>query len=193
VIEPRGTRYRYRLAGPRDDAPHFEMRQAVVIARRLARRTLPAVAVTALLERRLRGIEGELERKLSGRDPGLVGCAGLLQHPAVYPDPCAAHFRIRQVEAGTRRPLGMNQAPQRWIGERGMSNQDLAWRESARVVVLEIRPGAKERDLEADRRGGLVEPAGDVPPLDPEIRVAPLVPGKLHLVARHHLRERRDR
>jgi hypothetical protein len=58
--------------------------------------------------------------------------------------------------------------------------------------MLQVRPGAKECNLEAERVARLVEPAGDVPPLDPEIGMGTLVAREAHLVARHHLRERRE-
>ena len=95
-------------------------------------------------------------------------------------------------KAIARRALRVQEPAVGRIRQRGMCNHDLPRIERARIVVLEVGPDAKEGDLESERAGCFIEPAGDVPPFDPEIRVASFVPGKLHPVSRHHLRERSD-
>ncbi len=70
----------------------------------------------------------------------------------------------------------MPQTAQRGIGDRRVAEQDLPRREAARVRLAEPGPHAEERHLETERRAALVlQPAGDVPPLDAEVGMRAVV------------------
>src|SRR5688572_17391003 len=98
-----------------------------------------------------------------------------MKPPLVEPDPCAVLFGARQAETGACRPLGVHEPALSGIGDRGMRDQDLAWRERTRVVVLQFRTNTEEGHLKSQRPGNFIQPAGDVPPFQPEIRMAALV------------------
>ena len=115
-----------------------------------------------------------------------------MKPPVIYPDLRPSLFGPRQTEAGARGALGMEQSAVSGVGDRGVGNHDLARREGARVLLLPFRSRPEEGDLEAERLAGSFQPAGDVPPFEPELRMASFVVREAHFVARHHFREGGD-
>jgi hypothetical protein len=79
----------------------------------------------------------------------------------------------------------MTQAPEAWIGQRRVREQQLSRREPARVVVGDARTIAKEGDLKSELRPAGIEPAGDVPPFVAKRGVASEVARKFQWMTRN--------
>ncbi len=116
-----------------------------------------------------------------------------LNYASVGNDSAATFGTASEPESGARRALCMDEPAVRRIRNCGMRDHDLVRRKSTRVAVLQLRPRAKEGDLKTERpRCGIVQPTGNVPPLETKIGMTAFVMRETHDVARHHRGKRRD-
>src|ERR1700686_4323692 len=84
----------------RNAAAHAQVRLAVVVAGRLWRRTLLAVAGDTIEEHRLRGLEAQIQGEILSRDMRLVRRSAALELPVIDPDAGVADARVRESQAG---------------------------------------------------------------------------------------------
>jgi putative ABC transport system permease protein len=180
VVEPRAALHVLAIQLARD----LEVRAAVVVACLAGPVPFPAEAPLAL-QHQLSRQEAELEIKLPGNDARLVAVTLQLQPPVVDPHAGAAELGLREREAGARRALVVQQASARRVAQRGMREQHLLRVEAARVGALLLRPRAEERDLEAE---AVLEPAGDVPPLDAKLGMRAVIARKDEPRVGRHIR-----
>src|SRR5688572_9789508 len=122
----------------------------------------------------------------------MVRAVTFCEGPLIDPDTGAAFLGCSEIEAGARSAFCMNEAAVRRIGECGVRDQNLAWGEGTRILLLLSGPRAKKGDLETQRtRRVVIEPSGYVPPLEAKIGVTAFVVREPHWVSRHDGRKNR--
>lgn len=127
------------------------MRHGVIIARLFGPGSLAAIAPLPLWQRGLRGAERQIEREVAAADAGGEPTVREApKRPAVQPDVRVADCGARKPEAGTGGALGMEDAADAGIRQRGMREDHLMRGEPAGVPGTGVRVNAEEGDLEAD-------------------------------------------
>src|SRR5208337_3834170 len=101
MIEPRLSVHRRLMPTASNRSGHADMRDAVVIARRLRCRALAAHARISVEQRRLRRIEPQVQRKILRIDVGDIVPGLALERPTVDPNVRIAGGGLREAESGT--------------------------------------------------------------------------------------------
>src|SRR5215469_6431954 len=93
-----------------------------------------------------------------------------------------------QAERSALDALLLPEATVRRIGDRAVTENDLAGCECTRITRIDLRTHAKQGDLKTECLAPLagVDPTGDVPPFDAIVRMAAMIARKLQRLSRLH-------
>ncbi len=189
VVEPGPAPHVARTLGDDDASAHRELRPAVVPARLMRQRALARVALVALQQHRLRGLELEFEREVARGDRRDVAPAFQRERPVADPRPGRRLVRAGEVEHRARRTLVVAQPAVRGVRHRRVREHELPCGEPARVVLGDARAVAEERHLHAERGAvAALHPAGRVPPLGAVVGMAAVVAREAQRGAGQHRR-----
>src|ERR1700687_3441463 len=178
----------------RNAAAHAQVRLAVVIAGRLWRRTLLAVARDTVEERWLCNLEAQIQGEILRRDMSLVPRTAALELPVIDPDAGVPESRVRESQAGASDALILPQVAARRIADGAVGDQQLTRGKCAGIPLRQRLPRAAKRDLKTEP---LVlagrKPTGQITPFDPKPRMAAVITRKFERVARDDRGQRRGR
>ena len=133
-------------------------------------------------------VEGVGELRAADLCP--VALAVLFEFPVADPDAGLILGEAGPAEAGAGCPLVVAQAPQAWVGEGGVGEDQLAWREGARACLADPGADPEEGRLKPQRAAVCQgQPAGRIPPFAAERRMGPVVGGEDQLAPRNDARE----
>src|SRR3984885_568552 len=128
VIEPGLAAHDVAARRACDAAAHPQVRFAVVIAGRLRRGTLAAVAGNPVEQHRLRDFDIQVQGKVLGEDMSLVARTAALELPVIDPDAGVAHSRLSQAQSGAPDALILPQVAARRITDGAVGDQQLTGR-----------------------------------------------------------------
>ena len=170
MVEPRDTAHAMLAAADRDATARLQLRQAVVVARELRLRTLLTEAFLPFSSGGCVPTHSQLATRTHSSPPPRGSarhpCAATSRRSCTSSEPSAA----RRGRTGTRRLLTAQQRAAPLIADRCVREQHLPRDETRRIVFVDARPIAEERDLKAERLAALFQPAGEIPPLGAELR-----------------------